>query len=99
MLFRSLSAGVPSSEPVADEVAAEEAPESAFAAAAPAADAPAEPETSRVPEGPAGGAGKAAQAGVPEGPEEEAAEEEIDRFSLAREFSQLLQERDEGADG
>lgn len=30
---------------------------------------------------------------------EEATEEEIDRFSLAREFSQLLQERDEGADG
>lgn len=31
--------------------------------------------------------------------EEATEEEEIDRFSLAREFSQLLQERDEGADG
>ncbi len=47
-----------------------------------------------------------ASAGVPatDGPaaaaeEEEEGEEEIDRFSLAREFSQLLQERDEGADG
>lgn len=28
-----------------------------------------------------------------------AEEEEVDRFSLAREFSQLLQEREEGADG
>lgn len=34
-----------------------------------------------------------------EEPEEPEEDEEIDRFSLAREFSQLLQERDAGADG
>ena len=58
---------------------------------APAAEAPAAaPSGSEVP-------GPEAPAAALE--EEATEEEEIDRFSLAREFSQLLQERDEGADG
>jgi hypothetical protein len=53
--------------------------------------------------GPWGGVAGGSEERVSEGPgeedPEEAAGEEIDRFSLAREFSKLLQERDEGADG
>lgn len=71
---------------------------------------PAEPQPAAEPprtEAPAAEAPRSAPSGTetpgseaPEAaPEEEATEEEIDRFSLAREFSQLLQERDEGADG
>lgn len=93
------SGGVPSSaprsEPTADEVAADEAPEAAPAAALPAAADRAEPAPPQAPAGGVGGGPEGAETGASEGPEEE----EIDRFSLAREFSQLLQARDEGADG
>jgi hypothetical protein len=62
------------------------------------------PQPAGAPErGPWGSVAGGSEERVPEGPGEEdpdeVAGEEIDRFSLAREFSQLLQERDEGADG
>lgn len=66
-----------------------------IAAAAEASAGPSPPDRA----GPAGAASDL-WGEAPEGSEEQATEEEeIDRFSLAREFSQLLQEREEGADG